>query len=61
MFPTPGDLPDLGIEPVSLSSPGLAGRFYTTGATWEALLFPLSLFISVEPMHQKLNCVHHQL
>ena len=30
LFPTPGDLPDLGIEPVSLSSPGLAGRCYTT-------------------------------
>ena len=26
-FPTPGDLPDLGIEP---ASPSLAGRFFTT-------------------------------
>ena len=26
-FPTPGDLPDPGIEPTSLSSPALAGRF----------------------------------
>ena len=29
-FPTPGDLPDPGIEPVSLSSPALVGRFFTT-------------------------------
>ena len=28
--PTPGDLPDPGIEPVSLMSPTLAGRFFTT-------------------------------
>ena len=25
-----GDLPDIGIEPVSLVSPALAGRFFTT-------------------------------
>ena len=25
-----GDLPNLGIEPVSLASPALAGRFFTT-------------------------------
>ena len=35
-FPTPGDLPDPGIEPMSLTSPALAGRFFTTSATWEA-------------------------
>ena len=29
-FPSPGDLPDLGIEPTSLVSPALAGRFFTT-------------------------------
>ena len=34
--PPPGDLPDPGIKPVSLMSPALAGRFFTTGATWEA-------------------------
>ena len=32
--PSPGDLPDLGIKPVSLTSPALAGRFSTTSATW---------------------------
>ena len=34
--PSPGDLPDLGIEPTSLEAPALAGRFLTTSATWEA-------------------------
>ena len=29
-FPPPGDLPDPGIEPTSLKSPALAGRFFTT-------------------------------
>ena len=31
-----GDLPDPGIEPVSLMSPKLAVRFFTTSTTWEA-------------------------
>ena len=35
--PPPGDLPDLGIESGSLTSPALAGRFFTAGTTWEAL------------------------
>ena len=32
-FPSPGDLPDPGIEPTSLVSPALAGRFFTIWAT----------------------------
>ena len=32
----PEDLPDPGIEPACLTSPALAGRLFTTGATWEA-------------------------
>ena len=35
--PTPGDLPASGMKPRSLLSPALAGGFFTTGATWEAL------------------------
>ena len=34
-FPSPGDLPDPGIEPMSLASPALAGGFFTTSANWE--------------------------
>ena len=33
-----GGLPDPGIEPGSLMSPELAGGFFTTKATWEALV-----------------------
>ena len=29
-FPTLGDLPDPGTKPASLTSPALAGRFFTT-------------------------------
>ena len=32
-----GDLPDLGIEPATLVSPGLAGKFFTTSTTWEVV------------------------
>ena len=35
LFPTPRDLPDSGIEPLSLEAPASAGRFFTTSATWE--------------------------
>ena len=35
-FPPPGDLPNPGIKPESLMSLALAGRFFTTSATWEA-------------------------
>ena len=35
--PLPGDLSNLGIEPASLMSPALAGRFFTTSTTWKDL------------------------
>ena len=35
MFPSPGDLPDPGMEPASLVSLALTGGFFTTSATWE--------------------------
>ena len=38
LCPPPGDLPNPGIEPLSLMSPALAGGFFTTSATWEAYL-----------------------
>ena len=34
-FPPPQDLPDPRIKPTSLKSLALAGRFFTTSATWE--------------------------
>ena len=33
----PGDLLEPGTEPKSLTSPALAGGFFTTSTTWEAL------------------------
>ena len=43
---TPGDLPDPGIKPLSLMSPALAGKFFTTAPpgkpqAWGILLLPL--------------------
>ena len=35
-FPLPGNLPDSGTEPPSLTFPVLAGGFFTTSTTWEA-------------------------
>ena len=35
--PSPGDLPNPRMEPISLMSPALAGGFFTTSATWDAL------------------------
>ena len=37
LFPTPGDLPNPGIEPASVASPSLAGGFFTASATWETI------------------------
>ena len=34
--PPPGGLPNPWVEPASLTSPALAGRLFTTNATWEA-------------------------
>ena len=36
-FPSPGDLPNPGIELESPVSPALTGGFFTTRTTWEAL------------------------
>ena len=33
--PSPGDLPNPGTEPTSLTSPALARGFFTTSTTWE--------------------------
>ena len=36
-FSSPGDLPDRWIEFMSSVSPALAGKFFTTSVTWEAM------------------------
>ena len=35
LLPPPEGIPDPEIEPMSLMSPALAGRFFTTSAIWE--------------------------
>ena len=51
--PPPGDLPDLGIEPESLMSPALAGRFFTASATWEALTVYICVYKSFSTTFDK--------
>ena len=41
--PTPGDLPNTGVEPASLASPVLAGGFHTTSATWTTFIFSVTI------------------
>jgi len=48
LCPPPGDLPDPGIELLSLMSPALAGGFITTSTTWEALVI---FFLKMERMN----------
>ena len=70
-FPPPRDLPNPGIKPTPLMSPALAGGFFTTSATWEALNARISQFSSVaqscptlcDPMDRSMTGlpVHRQL
>ena len=47
-FPSPGDLPEPGIEPTSLMSPTLACRFFTTDTTWEAhTMYSYIIYVNV--------------
>ena len=43
-FPTPGDLPDLGIEPMSPAPPGAIGRILYQCATWDPRKTRMILF-----------------
>ena len=49
-YPPPGDLPNSGIESMSLMSPGLASRFFITSTTWEA---PLNIFKIIVSLNNK--------
>ena len=51
--PPPEDLPNPGIQPMSLMSSVLASGFFTTSATWEALLIPRL----AEKLHHKRKAV----
>ena len=69
-LPSLQDLPDLGIKCVSLTSPALAGRFFTTSTTWEAPGSTLSISSVAQScltLCDPMDCstpgfpVHHQL
>ena len=51
--PSPGDLPDPGIKPLSLLSPALTVGFFTTSTTWEAheiaYLFSSAVVLALAP------------
>jgi len=46
--PLPGDLLNPGIQPTSLKTPAVAGGFFTTSTTWEALSLASSTAIASE-------------
>ena len=50
-FPSPGDLPNPGIEPVSLMSPALAGGFFT--------IVPPDIFTNVHRITVMVKRNHH--
>ena len=54
--PPPGDLFNPGIEPASLTSLALEGRFLTTGTTWEAHVLHV-LYISIHTCMYVFMCV----
>ena len=51
-FPTPGDLPDPGIELLPLTSLALAGGFFTTSTIWEV---PSLYCFALNPLLQEQN------
>ena len=59
-LPTPGDLPNPGIEPKSPMSTPLAGRFFTTNTIWEGSLNSQQLFKCIVPTnkHKKSYCLY---
>ena len=59
-LPSPKDLPDSGIELLSLTSPAWAGGFFTTRETWEAPYFPqLGLnHVNTQFIHMKIYLMY---
>ena len=56
--PPPGDLSNPGIKPISLESPALAGEFFTTGTTWEALTFGVNQINNKDYHHIKASVLY---
>ena len=49
--PPPRDLPGPGIKTKSLTSPALTGGFFTTSATWEAVMYDICTYIPHMYLH----------
>ena len=45
-FPSPGDLPNLGIKHRSFMSPAFAGGLFTTSTTWRQIIISFSFCFS---------------
>ena len=56
-FPSPGDPPDPGIEPAPLTSPELAGMFFTTEMDRYGLPFPQAIPHTPTPTRLKTSRV----
>ena len=60
-FPSPEDLPDPRIKPMSLASPALTVRFFTTNATWETHLYTYMLRANLHCCRAETNKTWKQL
>ena len=58
--PSPEDLPNWGIQPVSLTSPELASRLFTTSTTWEAS-FSTCVFVKGQEEPVPASCCHSEI
>ena len=56
-FPPPGDLPNPGIEPMSLASLALAGRFFTTAPPGKPAMEYQS---AIKKKKKRMECCHLQ-
>jgi len=56
-FPPSVDLPNPGIKPVSLMSPALVGRFFTTSTTWE-VPYTQELVVKHLPIHNHFHYIY---
>ena len=56
-----GDLSNSGIEPESFAFPALAGRFFTTSATWETLEIHRIIQIRLQEPKEKTEETNRQI
>ena len=54
--PPPGDLPNPGFEPASLTSPTLAGRFFNSSTTWATTVVVVQSISHVQLL-QPMDCI----